>query len=275
MSRECVEPRREVLCYECAQVGHLARNCPHKGVNVISGLPTRKGANQSSNIDKYVKKIKIKEHEVEAFVDPGSSVCTIRESAVDKLNLDVKLRSNELHGFGNGGNIVKSSGIVVEQLKVDRLEYRKCEFIIVPDEVQEYDMILGRSFTEQPNVTYIKVGNTLQFREKNEFPFHAFPELESEPAFVRVVEDVEIEPNSVHFIKLVAQDHGITVPITNHTNNSVKISKNTKVRHCIEAINEIKSRSDCRVPDLISIDQLIVGPEIGESPKKGEQLVNL
>lgn len=111
--------------------------------------------------DKYIKSIKINDSSVQALIDPGSAVCTITATTVLREGFAVERRPSELRGFGS--NIVTSIGIVKAIVDVDGVTVDDIVLRVVPDNVQTWNVIIGRTFTEQPEIAYFKIDNHLIF----------------------------------------------------------------------------------------------------------------
>ena len=89
-----------------------------------------------------------------AYVDMGSSCSTILQQEVERLALiyDWKNRTS-LQGYGNGQTAtigVSSLPIEVDNIKVTINAH------VVPNYAQEMPILLGRNFTELPDIVIVK-----------------------------------------------------------------------------------------------------------------------
>ena len=76
---------------------------------------------------------------------------------------------NEIEGFGGG--VVISDGIIHENLNVDGCEENDIRFRIVQDDVQCYNVIVGRNFTDLPKYVYYRYDDQFNFVKRKNFPF--------------------------------------------------------------------------------------------------------
>ncbi|CAG9820096.1 unnamed protein product [Phaedon cochleariae] len=99
---------RKFTCYKCKGEGHLRRDCPSKNEPSDSGSKEKiiqslinLEENCNNSIEKFIREIEIDRHlQVAALIDPGSAVCTIRESLVTSGQLISIDSSRKLFGFG-------------------------------------------------------------------------------------------------------------------------------------------------------------------------------
>lgn len=120
----------------------------------------------------YCKSVKVNEEQaLTGIVDTGSSVCTVKKSAVAKCGLRTENGMNELFWFGNASTpCVKSKKIAEADIAINNVSMKNVSFV-VPDNAQPSDLIIGRSFTENPEVAYAKMNNELYFGERVRYPF--------------------------------------------------------------------------------------------------------
>lgn len=110
---------------------------------------------------KYFKKGLINGIPTRAYIDPGSSCTNISKSELEKLGLQMDTSKTVLiQGYGN--SVISSLGTLQCKIKIDDVE---CDVSVnvVPDSVQEVPLLIGRSFTEQPHVKFVKDYTTLKF----------------------------------------------------------------------------------------------------------------
>lgn len=162
LSRECKEPKRELFCRNCKQKGHRQGSCtaaaPAPTVNQIFTCG-------QSTLAKYLKNAGFDAHSVQGQVDQGSSDCTITVSTALQLGLQMEPRPSELRSFGPENFTVASPGIVRANMTIDGVTVKDVELRVVPDSSQLTPLIIGRNFTDAPNVDYHKVGGNLTFTD--------------------------------------------------------------------------------------------------------------
>ncbi|KAH7968031.1 hypothetical protein HPB52_005447 [Rhipicephalus sanguineus] len=141
IARDCPEPKRPLKCQRCQASDHTQRNCKallrNESNDVREALPcTEAGHRRRDAASRWFR---------------NRLIYTVwqQERASDK-----KPRSLQ----GNGQH---------------RRRYRSEEFLylIVPDEAQSIDLLVGRTFTDPPFVIYAKVRSTFRFFRLNDCPF--------------------------------------------------------------------------------------------------------
>lgn len=84
-------------------------------------------------------------------------------------NLPFTLVDRKLYGFGEN-QPTQCTMVTKVKLTIDDVE-EKVDVLIVPNDAQAMDLIVGRIFTELPNIAYVHVGCKLHLGYKNEYPF--------------------------------------------------------------------------------------------------------
>lgn len=127
--------------------------------------------NAGSSKSSYIKMVKINNNQdsIQGLVDTGCDVCLIKSSIAKQLNLNVSPTTRQLTVYGNNPiNVV--SGITSVTLKVDNV-MEVVDLWVVEDFAQSYDLLVGRSFTDRDNVTFIKTKNEVIFEYDYIFKF--------------------------------------------------------------------------------------------------------
>lgn len=150
ISRDCTLPRKPMKCVKCQAEGHTSKYCrvTEPDVNCIS-------SQMKKNIMHYVKEVRINDHEqpIRGLIDTGSAYSIIRRSVAEHCGLEVRPNSITMWVYGNS-QTVDSSGETTAMIHIDEVSER-ITLIVVDDHVQGYDIIVGRSFTDCDNVTFI------------------------------------------------------------------------------------------------------------------------
>ncbi|KAH8032900.1 hypothetical protein HPB51_003476 [Rhipicephalus microplus] len=69
-----------------------------------------------------------------------------------------------LYAFGSQGfPAARAIGRCRADLLIDGVVGKNIPILVVPDEAQSVDLLVGRTFTELPYVTYASLGGSLQF----------------------------------------------------------------------------------------------------------------
>lgn len=117
---------------------------------------------------KYFRKVKINSIEINGMIDPGSSVCVIKDSVVKNQDWPIKLKDIKLYGFGNVGS-VSSIGVLQAKVSVDSVFVDSIDVCVVPDNALNVDVLIGRTFTDHPSIVYYRVDDRLNFVRRSEF----------------------------------------------------------------------------------------------------------
>lgn len=125
-------------------MGHKAPDCPSK--NKAAEKNVLVAANNVPLNAKYFMTVYVNKVELDAFIDLGSSVMLLNETAIKKLRMRYKPSAEVVRGYG--GAVVRPLG------KTDLLEIRlgncteRLTFLVVSDDVQSIPVIVGQPFTE-------------------------------------------------------------------------------------------------------------------------------
>uniref|UniRef100_A0ABD2X1B7 Uncharacterized protein n=1 Tax=Trichogramma kaykai TaxID=54128 RepID=A0ABD2X1B7_9HYME len=146
----------------------------------------------------------------------GAEVNTMKSTFVLTLGLHVIQKRTILGGFGE--NDVISPGITHAKIKLGNLSPKEVEFRIVPDNVQRYDLIIGRPFTEALDITYKRVGYDLIFANIDPSLFD-----DSRTALEKThsLEDATLPRNTINFVHVKSHAGKMYMPVANFGENSV------------------------------------------------------
>jgi len=157
MSRDCPDKAtRKPVCFGCGVEGHIRPNCPEKDqTNCAEVRPVALN-------HPYKKVGLVNDREVEVLLDTGSHHSLVKASVALRCDLRVKPSVRPLYGIGS--TIVPSVcalGEVETNIILDGVDPGKVLLLVVPDDVQAPDMIVGRSWLDHPSVAYHKAQGQL------------------------------------------------------------------------------------------------------------------
>ncbi|KAK8767927.1 hypothetical protein V5799_005292 [Amblyomma americanum] len=203
------ERAAEPKCYRCRKYGHVVKDCPMP-VHRTNNETTKPGAGQPSqyvsasssselpNI-KYVKTAVVNQKSYDALVDTGSSVCTIKAS--DAMGCCSRFEEDNLELYGFGQSPVKCLSRFRTTIEIDGVKGEDVMLHVVPDTAQHFSVIIGRTWTELPNIAYVKVDDTFKIMDKRDDTFgHLEPFTQNQALKITTKNDAALEPRSVNFI---------------------------------------------------------------------------
>lgn len=192
-----------IICKACGENGHYRRNCKHR--DKLCNFCSKKGHiekhcykkndshkySQKTDINKHARRLEktenvrqikkcadsskfyktgfINKHEYKVFVDFGSDCSLISMSLAKKFSLQIKHLQSEvkLSGFlGVGINVTQYSDVCV---KIDNVEL-KINIYVIDDSRLDTNVLIGRNFTENKNIIYYRIDDTLTFKYRVDNP---------------------------------------------------------------------------------------------------------
>ncbi|KAL1477341.1 hypothetical protein MTO96_035809 [Rhipicephalus appendiculatus] len=146
------------------------------------------------------------------LIDTGSSGCLLRASAAARCGIQMVLEPTDLYGFGSENHpVTRSLGHCKAKVSIDGVVAENIPVLIVPDDAQRVDILVGRTFTELPNVTYAKVGSTFRFYHLNDCPFvHLVSPAQQAELQVKTPEECTLQKNAVNYVT-TSSDRSVTV----------------------------------------------------------------
>ncbi|UYV63245.1 hypothetical protein LAZ67_2003535 [Cordylochernes scorpioides] len=274
IARDCPAPRTTLTCRGCGQTGHKERNCtrPKEGLKVanleVEGLETVPP-------DVYLKDVKIDNKEtVKAMIDTGSSSCLMRESVARRISVDIEPDSTSLYGIGNQtAPAARTVGKTTVDLEIDGVVGKEIAVFIVNDDAQPYDLLIGRTWTDLPYVSFARIGKELHIGYSTEFPFaNLQEEIKSRRVELRATETVQLESDSINFTSAITDevkdgyvlftgvddacvdsllevvDGKTTVPIISAGKGKLRVRKN----QCVGRV------------ELLNLDDIVVNLDVAE-----------
>uniref|UniRef100_A0ABD2W8I8 RNA-directed DNA polymerase n=1 Tax=Trichogramma kaykai TaxID=54128 RepID=A0ABD2W8I8_9HYME len=232
IARECQNPKREFTCFKCNKPGHVASRCRVNEKNSNSEVNVINVSNTYDSKDKFIRDVKIGDKYFKAQIDTGAGVCTIKSTTVLTSKFQVIDAPTVLEAFG--ASFVNSPGMIEESIQLDTLAPRKIIFRIVPDTAQHNDIILGRSFTEDPTLTYTRLGSELYFSDVDTEELNS---LSSSKA--RVVKETEVEPNEIRFIDISFESKELKLPVVNVGRSAVCVKPNDQIGNSILSVEQM------------------------------------
>ncbi|KAG0421196.1 hypothetical protein HPB47_002904, partial [Ixodes persulcatus] len=137
----------------------------------------------NNNPAKFLKTATINEvQQMTAMIDPGSSECMMGHAAAVKCKLQITCSSKGLYGFGSTDEYARHS-------------------------VQPVDILVGRTWTEQPHIAYLRIGNKLRIGYRDDLPFCNI-ELSPPPTkdSLTVSETTTVPENSMCWVTLQSKE---------------------------------------------------------------------
>lgn len=273
LANSCTSPSKEITCFLCKQSGHIASRCEKVNFkkeksNNDNEINLVLSANSNDlNIDKFIREIEINNSKVNALIDMGATVCTVKASVVLNENFNMIREKSKLGGFGNSE--VWSSGTVTEIVKLENLNPKLITFKVVPDTAQIFDVILGRSYTEALDICYERVGHNLYF--KNIDPSIFDKENESKNK-IYSKDNVQINAVSINFINILSNDKEFILPVSNLSEKKINVKAGQKIGGTLYMINEKLTILENRVKTIDS-SEIKTNPDI--TPNQKQQLTDI
>ncbi|KAL7292706.1 hypothetical protein TKK_0013829 [Trichogramma kaykai] len=267
LARDC-KNKRSLICYACKAEGHIAKNCPLEAKPVKPNVNVIRNNNlcgNSAKDEKFFRNVLVNGVKIMAEIDIGAEVNTIKSTAVLMLDLKMTHYKTLLGGFGESEVI--SPGTTSAELCLENLKPKIVEFRVVPDNVQEYDLIIGRPFTEALDVTYKRVGYELEFSNIDPTLFHDRP-IPVEKT--HSLEELTLPKNTINFIKVKTHAGKLHLPVTNFGDTEI-VKVGAKIGEKIMSVHElpgIKVRSEPVTKDEVIADENV-------SNEQKEQIVNI
>lgn len=261
LSKDCKEKVQQQnennnspTCFRCKQTGHFKRDCPNAEGGKKEEVKSKENKSQmlvepNKEIDdasgKYYREVTLNGSvKVIGFIDPGSAVCTIKDSLVNKYQLMCRPANEALHGFGK--NTVTSLWRTHIKIKVDDVE-EEVEVLVVADDTQPMDLLIGRTYTENPSIAFMRYGNSLYFGYKDRDPFKDL-QLEEKQDKVKIVvsRDQKLQENRINFLDVKIEANEYRLPVLNIQKERV-VKEGTQVaelrENFKESSDEMKERS--------------------------------
>ncbi|KAM7284063.1 uncharacterized protein ISCGN_001166 [Ixodes scapularis] len=216
LARDCPQPKRPLKCLRCNGTDHTQRHCrevaqPERNeANTVS-----EPSNETVRVGVLLKQVMLNDKfPLIGLIDTGSSGCLLRASAAARCGTELVQESTPLYGFGNSSvPVSRSIGGCKADIKIDGVLAKDVPILVVPDEAQAVDLLVGRTFTELPYLTYARVGGCFRFWHLSDCPFaHLEPLEHHQKLQLKAREEVILQKDSVNWITLTA-DERVTGPV--------------------------------------------------------------
>ncbi|CAG9760187.1 unnamed protein product [Ceutorhynchus assimilis] len=160
-----------------------------------------------------------------AYVDLGSSCTTIRQQEAERLALVIDATEKTvLHGYGNGRT--PTIGTTSFRIKVDDVETTVSAHIVA-NVAQEIPILLGRNFTEVPDLLVIKDDISLTFFSRSLGEINA---IDTEPNDSKIIlwiaENTTILQNHMFRLIVIPMKKVLKIPYT--SNNKTPTSQDNQ-----------------------------------------------
>lgn len=269
-------------CSFCNMKGHTLEEC-RKSKSSPQNKVVRKVQTVCCDFSdrKYFKTVLLNDTPAEAFLDFGSSCNTIKQSYCQKQNLAFTA-NDEIVIKGYGDALTLPIGIVTAKLMVDGIDMTT-NFYVVPDNVQEFDVLVGQPFTEAADVVVIKTASQLSFF-KREMALE-LAELCEDTGKVQLhpQEDVTLEPGINKVFVWTTPAVNATLKVNQSEQRQPMYEKDVVCEEVesdngsaiLKIINRTNAPIKIKCEECIARAELVETPECSEAmPNIGEQLTD-
>jgi len=219
IARDCTRPKRPLHCSKCRAEGHTAKHCQAETTDIALI------DDNTINRTLYIKRVQINDdpEEVQGLVDTGSALSIVKRSIAEKYGLTIKPRTVNLSVYGNTPCVI-GGGDTKAWLKIDSVK-EPVDLLVVDDHIQNYDMIIGRTFINKENVSFIKTSNQLIFDYNMPLPYNEEPN-----------ETITGQPANVEVMLIEREKKPITTSMVKHNQSFTK----DEVTKLVNLLNEYR-----------------------------------
>ncbi|UYV70994.1 hypothetical protein LAZ67_8001358, partial [Cordylochernes scorpioides] len=136
------------------------------------------------------------------------SNCLLRESVARRINVDIEPDSTGLYGIGNQtAPAARTVGKTTVDLEIDGVVGKEIAVFIVNDDAQPYDLLIGRTWTDLPYVSFARISKELHIGYSTEFPFaNLQEEIKSRRVELRATETVQLGSDCINFASAITDE---------------------------------------------------------------------
>lgn len=151
--------------------------------------------------------------------------------------------AKELFGFGRRTEL---------DIKIDDVLCTRVEVLPVPDDVQPVQLLVGRSWTEEDHIAYLRLGDELRVGYKDELPFF-YIELQYEETRdgLRVHQTVTVPSQSISWVTVETKhirEADVAVPLGNGKGHVVHLREGRTV---LPVVNDTEREMTIRRETLL------------------------
>ncbi|KAH7984044.1 hypothetical protein HPB52_016513 [Rhipicephalus sanguineus] len=203
IARDCPEPKRPLKYQRCQATDHTHRNCKSLSRNESNVVGEALPCTEAGHV--LLKEV--------IFNDDFALVGLIDTGTAARCCIEMVQEPTPTYGFGNMNvPATRSLGHCKAKISIDGIVVEKISVQVVPDDAQCVDLLVGRTFTDLPFVTYAKVGSTFRFYHLNDCPFVDLATLEQKSNLKLRAREHEIRKDTVNFITM-STDHSVISPV--------------------------------------------------------------
>lgn len=261
LASACSKPKQR-LCFKCKSADHVGKDCPKRtNSEEKPAVMTVKSILPVESIKKYLKDVFVNNRVICAMIDPGSSVCTICECVVDRYGWATEPVVMSLSGFGKSttNQSIKCTKAVRAHIRVDEVELNNVVMYVVPNDAQEIDVIVGRSFTDDESIIYYRIDNQLNFAYRGNTPnVDLVVKSAKSKSQIKTTEVVTIDSGAVMFVNAMVDEQVVAVPISNNGSSKCVVPENTVIGKVKQPIAEVQLVVNACKPvdsEMIKVDE--------------------
>ncbi|CAH2229081.1 jg21182 [Pararge aegeria aegeria] len=201
-SFKCSKPPAK--CSICEKSGHLSIHCfknktnrdREKDKNPNKDKPEKQVSQLSQTEDhtaKYIITIKINNNPIDCHLDLGSQCSLIRLSKAKELKLEIVVSDDLPVLRAIGANLVAPVGMTIVSVEVQGIK-KTVNMYIVDDYVITQSVLLGHSFTENPDIIITKTPTEIIFQK-----------IQNIKTSLVASKDTEIPANTLRVVQIIAE----------------------------------------------------------------------
>ncbi|KAG5871256.1 hypothetical protein JTB14_003401 [Gonioctena quinquepunctata] len=128
-----------------------------QGVQEIMEIKSEQTENEEIKMKTFYRRVTVNGIEMTGLIDHGSLLCINKESVVRNQRWQFTLGKIKLYGYGCGEEPVGCVGLFSANVGVDLVSIDNVTIAVVSDNMQNFDIIIRRLFTEHSSIPYYRV----------------------------------------------------------------------------------------------------------------------